>query len=345
MLHREAPDLLRPSCCGWREPSAYRGPDHRSMTAEPGAAFRRPAPDRGLFHSRDAEAVGVSERDLRHHRYVSVLRGVRVPGDAEVDTWLRAKAALLVAGPLAVVSHHTAARLWGAAVPDTPTTHVMVATANERHRLEGTTFHVCTTLERGHRVRGVAVTSPEQTFIDLARVLPLVDAVVVGDCLVRLGHVTVEGLREACRRTSLKGAAAARHAAEYVRAGAESPMETRVRMLLVLAGLPEPLLQVEIRDDDGATIYRLDLAYPELRLALEYDGRQHAEDDAQWSRDLDRREYLDAQGWRLIILRAADIYTHPARALRRVVEALESREVRVKHLDPQWQRHFPGRTS
>lgn len=311
------------------------------MSVEPGAAFLRP----DLVRSRDADAVGVTERDLRHHRYAPVLRGVRVREGTEVDTWLRARAALLVAGPLAVVSHHTAARLWGAVVPDSPTTHVMVATANERHRLEGTTFHVCTTLKRGHQVRGVAVTSPEQTFIDLARVLPLVDAVVVGDCLVRLGHVTVDELREACRRTRLKGAAAARRAAEYVRAGAESPMETRVRMLLVLAGLPEPLLQVELRDDDGVTLYRLDLAYPELRLALEYDGRQHAEDDAQWSRDVVRREYLDAQGWRLIIIRAADIYTHPALTLRRITDALESRGVPVRRLAPQWQRHFQGRTS
>lgn len=315
------------------------------MSADAGAAFRRPAPDSDLFRTRDAESVGVKERDLRHHRYVAVLRGVRVSAETEVDTWLRARAALLVAGPNAVVSHHTAAVLWGAAVPSTPTTHVMVATANERHRLEGTTFHVCTTLARGHHVRGVPVTSPEQTFIDLARVLPLVDAVVVGDCLVRLGHITVEGLREACRRTSLKGAAAARRAAEYVRAGAESPMETRVRMLLVLAGLPEPLLQFELRDDDGVTTYRLDLAYPEIQLALEYDGRQHAENDAQWSHDVVRREYLDAQGWRLIVLRATDIYTHPAAALRRIVEALESRGVRVERLDPRWQRHFQGHAS
>ncbi len=315
------------------------------MSAEPGAAFRRPVPDRGLFRSRDAGAVGVTERDLRHHRYAAVLRGVRAPADGEVDTWLRARAALLLAGPRAVVSHHTAALLWGAAVPSTPTTHVMVATANERHRLEGTTFHVCTTLQHGHHVRGVPVTSPEQTFIDLARVLPLVDAVVVGDCLVRLGHVTVEGLREACRRTRLKGAAAARRAAEHVRAGAESPMETRVRMLLVLAGLPEPLLQLELRDADGVTTYRLDLAYPEVRLALEYDGRQHAENDAQWSHDVVRREFLDAQGWRLIVIRAADIYTHPAATLARIVEALESRGVRVKRLDPRWQRHFQGHAS
>ena len=85
-----------------------------------------------------------------------------------------------------------------------------------------------------------------------------------------------------------------------------SPLEKRV-----LAGLPEPEVNVCFYDDLGQLRRRLDMAYRRHRLALEYDGRQHAEDARQWGRDLDRREWLDARGWRLIVLRAEDVFSGP----------------------------------
>ena len=66
-------------------------------------------------------------------------------------------------------------------------------------------------------------------------------------------------------------------------------METRLRLLVVLAGLPEPVVNHVLRDENGGWTYRFDLSWPQVKLALEYDGRQHAEDSRQWVRDVRRR--------------------------------------------------------
>ena len=63
---------------------------------------------------------------------------------------------------------------------------------------------------------------------------------------------------------------------------AESPPESRLRVHLVLAGLPRPVCQLELRDGSGLVIYRLDLGWPELLCAAEFDGAQHREDEQQY---------------------------------------------------------------
>ncbi|MBD8061753.1 DUF559 domain-containing protein [Oceanitalea stevensii] len=295
--------------------------------------------------TRDAAAHGLTPSLLRRKAYRRVFHGVHLPVDAADDTWTRAHAALALTGQGAVASFTTAARLWGAAVPEDADIHVSVATAAERRAVEGITFHVDQGLVPEHHVRGVRVTSPEHTFIDLARRLSLVDLVVVGDGLVRNGHTTPEMLRTACLASRRKGSVAARRASMYVRTGVESPMETRLRMLVILAGLPEPELQIEIRLEDGTVVYRLDMGYVAALLGFEYDGRHHAEDPEQWDHDVSRREYLDSIGWRIIVIRAADIYQHPDQTLARIVTAMKAAGAPVPALSTTWARHFPGRSS
>lgn len=290
----------------------------------------------------DAAQHGITRANLRSTRFRPLFHGIHLAASEEDDTWNRAHAVVTLAGPGAVASFHTAARLWGAAVPNDPTIHVTVPHADQRRCLDGATFHVCGALEWGYDVRGVLVTSPAQTFIDLARKLPLVALVVVGDALVNHGHITPEDLRRACARSSLKGAVQARRAARYVRRGAESPMETRARMLVVLAGLPEPRTQIEILDG-WRVIYRLDLGYAEALVAVEYDGEHHRDPD-QAAADTRRREYLESIGWIIVVLRSEDIYRHPDTALEQIVAAMRRRGLPVpRRLDPTWQRHFPTR--
>ena len=88
-------------------------------------------------------------------------------------------------------------------------------------------------------------------------------------------------------------------------------------MLLVLAGLPEPVINEILRCADGSWRMRLDLSYPELRLIVEYDGRQHAENTAQWNRDLRRREELESLGWRIVVVTARDLNGEPGATLDR----------------------------
>jgi hypothetical protein len=192
-------------------------------------------------------------------------------------------------------------------------------------------------------IHNLRVTSPTQTFLDLAGSLDLVDLVVLGDSLVKAKRVTPEELTAAASVWDGAGAARARKAARFARKGVDSPKETRVRMLLVLAGLPEPTVNVIIRNPDGSWRMRFDLSYPGLKLIIEYDGRQHAFDTEQWSRDLERREWLDRDGWRILIVISEGIYGEPLRTLQRVKAALEERGARVpRSFKQEWTRHFAG---
>jgi len=120
-----------------------------------------------------------------------------------------------------------------------------------------------------------------------------------------------------------RGGKLARRAARYVREGVDSAMETRLRLLLVLAGLPVPEVNVILRHPDGSWWMRFDLCYPSLKLIIEYDGRHHAEDSEQWLHDLKRREALDRMGWRVIVVTMHDYYDAPEEVLHRVRDAFD----------------------
>jgi len=120
-------------------------------------------------------------------------------------------------------------------------------------------------------------------------------------------------------------------------------METRVRMLFVLAGFPEPVINVEVLDEAGHVRYRIDLAWPDVRVAVEYDGRHHITRETQWVADLRRREALEADGWRFIVLTATDIYGTPEATLDRAATLLAARGIRLRHRRTDWAAHFPSR--
>jgi hypothetical protein len=177
-------------------------------------------------------------------------------------------------------------------------------------------------------------------FLELATVLGLVDQVVVGDALVRLRHTTPDDLR---RASATARSPAARRAAAYVRERVDSPMESRLRMLLVLAGLPEPTIDHRILDRGGRVIYRFDLSYPDLKVLVEYDGRQHRADLDQWDLDTDRKDWLDANGWLHVPVFSRGIYRDPAKTVTRVAAALRSRgAVLPRRLSEDWRPHFPA---
>lgn len=137
----------------------------------------------------------------------------------------------------------------------------------------------------------------------------------------------------------------ARRAARWVRVGVDSIMETRLRMLIVLAGLPEPTVGHVIRRDDGSWLHRIDLAYLGLLIAVEYDGRQHAANTAQWNKDIRRREDLENRGWRVIVVTAEGVYASPEETLERVRRILRDRGESAGRRRPsvEWHRCFPGR--
>jgi hypothetical protein len=116
-------------------------------------------------------------------------------------------------------------------------------------------------------------------------------------------------------------------------------MESRLRMLLVLAGLPEPEVNLELRDGEGFFLLRPDLSWPTLKVAVEYDGQHHLTSTRQWERDVERRNDLTAAGWLLITVTASGVYRTPEDTVRRVADALSRRSTPVRTSDA-WRRHF-----
>lgn len=277
--------------------------------------------------------------ELRRRTYTSVLRNVWVRTEAQDDLTL-IRAALLLHPEGAFASHLSAAKVLDLPVPEHRFAHVTVDEPQDRRYRAEIKPHVTGRPRKVITVRGVRCTDPIATFIDCAGWLSLVDLVVLGDAIVRKFRISPAKLLAACRRSTDYYAGLARRAAEYVRKGVDSPMETRLRMLIVLAGLPEPKVNVVVTDERGRVVRRYDLCWPSVKLIVEYDGRQHAE-TKQWKRDLDRREEIDDDGFRILVVTGEGIYVEPHRTLQRVRRQLVLRGwPHVPSLDDSWRRHF-----
>ncbi|WP_240183737.1 endonuclease domain-containing protein [Leifsonia aquatica] len=223
-------------------------------------------------------------------------------------------------------SHTTAALLLGVPLPPgiDPAIHVSVPAPGRAPEIAGFVGHKLTDWATTE-FDGLPLTTPAQTWIDLASLLPVRALVVAGDHLVAGGAPlsTREALAHRIAASAgRRGIARARQAIEQVRAGSESPGETRLRLLLVEAGLPMPQLNREIHDGDRF-IARVDLAYPSARVALEYEGDIHRVDRDVWRKDIRRRERLEDLGWRMVRVTADDI-AHPAELLTRLRRLLRA---------------------
>lgn len=297
------------------------------------------------FTTAQATAAGITATQLRGRRYRKLAKGKYVSAERRPSALLDAEAALLGHAPQAIATHGTAARVYGMPVPHDPDQHVGVLDAADRRRRLGVRCHVVAPATRVVELRGVRLAAPADVFIQLASTLPLVELVVVGDHIVGRGWCSPEQLVAHCAASTEAHAGRALAAARFVRTGVDSPMESRLRMLLVLAGLPEPVVDHLLRDEHGAVVRRLDLCYPGVRVIVEYDGRQHAADAAQYNHDIYRREELDDGRWRIVVVTAEGIYVHPEETLLRVRKVLRSRGMTglPTRFRPAWRRHFPGR--
>lgn len=291
------------------------------------------------FLSADALRAGITKGDLRSARYRQVFRGVHVGAGTEDSLELRARAALVLHPEGASVSHTTAAVLLGLPVDSDNDIHVTVPRAKDRRRRVGIANHVASTGSR--RVRGVRVVAGVELFLQLAQMLSLVDLVVAGDAMIRKKLVTLQQLRDATANRLGEAGTLAKRAAELVRPEVDSPMETRLRLLLVFAGFPEPTINHKIRNHLGDVVLRFDLCYLELRLIIEYDGRGHRDSLDQWDTDIDRREWMDRNSWRLIVVVARDVYRRPGVLLERIATAMrDCGGEPPARFDPRWREYF-----
>ena len=120
----------------------------------------------------------------------------------------------------------------------------------------------------------------------------------------RVTRTEIEQRLAAWRR--FPGCGIVRAALCSVREGAESPKETETRLMIVHAGLPEPVVQYEVREG-GILLARVDLAYPEWKIAIEYEGDGHRTDKRQWRIDIRRQRELEDRGWTVIRLTELDL--------------------------------------
>lgn len=273
------------------------------------------------FATQEAIAYGVTLSRLRASDLVTPTRGIRVPWDS-APTPVGIVRPLLAVMPDAVASFITAARIWGVPLPprfrDDFSLHV---TRPPKTPLSERPGIVCHRMRLGEPDvvlhQGVRLTSPLRTLLDLAGVLPRDDIVAIGDYLVcehpagfpapRDPLYRIEQIGaylEAQRR--VRGLPAAKRALNLVRVGADSVPETKLRLAIVDAGLPEPVLNYVIRDRFGRAVAWPDQAFVEARFVVQYDGEHHRTAEQQAS-DNWRNRFVADEGWDQLVVSNTDV--------------------------------------
>lgn len=270
------------------------------------------------FRGRDIAELGITRHQLRvlveSGRVRRVLQGVYADAELEDSVELRARAVALVAPPHHVVCDRTAAWIHGVDIflgseldvlPPVDTCSVGAGKASTRAGVSG---HTRALSPRDvTTVHGVSVTTPLRTALDLGCRLVRKDALAVMDALCRAHAIAPRGLgRELKRFRGRRGVVQLKELVALVDPRAESARESWTRLAIHDAGLPVPDLQHWVVVD-GERRYRLDLAYPGRRIAVEYDGfADHRRTKQQMERDIERRQWLHDHGWTVIIIRVGD---------------------------------------
>ena len=297
------------------------------------------------FSIAEADRLGVPRTRLRRRDLKTPVRGVRVasatpPAPVEGSApWITRVAQVWTAARIehprmaegAAFSHFTAAVIHGfplrtARIPADRPLDVTTYADSARRRRAGVTVHPLPRDERRVIVDGLQVTHPVDTWCALSAVLTVDELVEIGDHLMRRQSpdATLDQLHEAVRRYAGRhGAKRLRQAAELVRARTDSRRETWLRLVLHRAGLPEPEINVSVRDAEGRHIKLGDLVYERERVLVEYDGEQHRTDSMQYHKDTRDLERAVAAGW--AVIRVGRLDRDERAIVRRVRSALHRR--------------------
>ncbi|GAB3679492.1 endonuclease domain-containing protein [Angustibacter aerolatus] len=268
------------------------------------------------FTVAEAAALGVSRQVLRGRRFRAPHRGVRVVADLPDSLLLRCRAAALALPPDAAFSHHTGARLRGWPVPGRWSDGVDVVSHRRAPQLEGIRVEHSPWLHGDVQlVEGLRVLVPAWLWLSLAERLPLDDLVVAADAAWRLGDLSREGLRPPVGvAVGRRWVTRARQALDLMEPGVDSPMETRLRLLVLRSGLPRPTVHAPVTVLSGQVLHP-DLVFERHLTVVEYEGDHHRTDRSQWQHDLWRYAALEAAGWTVVRFTADDVLRHPQRAV------------------------------
>jgi hypothetical protein len=137
------------------------------------------------FSRAQARAAGIRLREVLGPQFHKIFYDSYVSSSVPITTRLRAEAALSLSASGSYISHHTAAELWGGVVPKCSDVHLTVPGVSPRSRRRGIRAHATTSPTMTSRFQGLPISSPTQSFLDLANTLDLVELVVLGDSLVK----------------------------------------------------------------------------------------------------------------------------------------------------------------
>lgn len=259
---------------------------------------------------------------LRTGELAQVWPGIYAHG--EIDEALRLRALDLRAGEPVAVCLGTAAALYGFDTQETRALHILDP---DGHHLRATTgLHV-------HRRDDAPLTSidgrpaveSDWTAIEVARDLPRPRALATLDAALRSGRCTTSGLWTAADlQKGRRGIVAVRGLIDMADGLAESPMESEARLVMIDGNLPQPVLQYEIVDRRGR-LWRLDFAWPDAKLAVEYDGFDWHSDPDALRRDRQKRAALTELGWTLLSVVSDDIRRSKMQTVRQIEGLLDRR--------------------
>jgi very-short-patch-repair endonuclease len=272
---------------------------------------------------RGSEALAsrtLTRQDLRS-RYVKLHRDVYAPVGLELTAYDRAVAAWLWSRREAILVGHSAAAALGSRwlPPDGP-----AELARLRQRgAAGIVVHSGSIADDERQIScGMACTTPARTAYDLGRRLTGEIAVIRIDALMNVTGVPVEKVRSiADRNPGARGVRQLRATLARVDGGAESPQETRLRLVLVEADL-RPVTQIPVRNAYGRVVRRIDMGFPEWKVGVEYDGEQHFTNPDDYAVDIERLEFLATMGWTIVRVSARQLRYERSQIVRRVEAAL-----------------------
>lgn len=276
----------------------------------------------GPFIGTEALADGRVSRRALNTRHEVVYRNVYVPEGYELTAVTRGVAAWLWSGRTSIAAGLSAAALHGSRWVD-PRLPAELYRRNGKpvdgiviHRDQLRDDEVCV-------IRGLPATTPARTAFDVGRRKGLESAVIHLDALANAAKLQTAEVDTVVRRhPGVRGLVQLRHVLELMDGGAESPQETRTRLLLVRAGLSRPQTQIVVRDGFGDPWARIDMGYPEWKVGIEYDGAQHWTDPLQRTYDIDRHAELLKRGWIIIRVSSGLLRYRPVVLVARVCAAL-----------------------
>lgn len=302
----------------------------------------------GPFTTRFAQELGVGPGRLRHREIVSLSRGIKSLGGGDLPLGLLTRPYTQATGHSAA-SHATAFAIWMLPgflpVADSSLLHISRQAPHDEPRRKGVCGH--TTKFRDNEVvclDGLWITTRARTWLDCARRMSVDELVVVADHLIRVPRPEFEGRSEPYativelaamleRHKGTPGIQKARAALALARVGSDSAPETRLRLALGRAGLPEPQINVRVQLAHGRS-RTPDVSFPEYRVAVEYDGGTHG-DIEQQVRDIRRQEDYGDAGWIEVRIGKAHMHDDARQAVRKIRDALYGRGWRATQSGPQ----------